>query len=167
MFINSLPLFFTHIGYASPLELLIIFLGLFAVLFITAPVCENTANLPPFDNYLFAAWSGKIALKSAFWPFFLLLNGCLYTVDLLAKTGLFTVSSWDDIHFILLLPIFWWTLSVWRCSANSRARAWGASARLMTLSVFFEYALKLLIRIDYPRLFFNCEDLLLDYGSCF
>lgn len=167
MFIYSLPLFFTEIGYASPLELLIIFLGIFVMLFIAAPVCEGTALIQPNTNYLFAAWSGNAPLKWVFWPFFLLLNGCLYAADNLAKTGLFTVSSWDDIHFILLLPIVWWTTSVWRCSAHTNARLWSACARLMTVSVFFEYALKLLIRIDYPRLFFNCEELLLDYGSCF
>lgn len=167
MFINSLPLFFSEIGYANPLELLIIFLGIFVMLFITSPVRESNAQIQPNNNYLFAAWSGNAPLKSVFWPFFLLLNGCLYAVDNLAKAGLFTVSSWDDAHFILLLPIVWWATSVWRCSAYSHARLGSACARLMTVSVFFEYALKLLIRIDYPRLFFNCEELFLDYGNCF
>jgi hypothetical protein len=77
------------------------------------------------------------------------------------------VSSWDDVHFMLLLPIVWWTVSIWRCSAYTRFRLYSAGARLITLGVFVEYALKLYIRIDYPRLFFNCEELLLDYGSCF
>jgi len=154
-------------GMATPLELLIIFLAVFALLFITAPQCETNFQNPLADNYLSAAWSGRIALTWAFWPFFLLLNVGLYTIDTLAKSGLFTVSSWDDIHFILILPTVWWTTAVWRCSANSQSRVWASLARLINLSVFFEYGLKLLIRIDYPRIFFNCEELLLDYGSCF
>ncbi|MDO9103452.1 MAG: hypothetical protein Q7U57_00685 [Methylovulum sp.] len=166
MFIHSLPVFFTHIGYASPLELLVIFLGLFIVLFMATQARGENGPLQQGD-YLFAAWSGKVKLAWAFWPFFLVLNASLYAADILATTGIFTVSSWDDIHIALLLPIVWWATSVWRCSANSTARAWGACARLMTISVFFEYGLKLLIRMDYPRLFFNCEELLLDYGSCF
>jgi hypothetical protein len=37
----------------------------------------------------------------------------------------------------------------------------------MTFAVFFEYALKLVIRDDYPRIFFACQDIMLDYASCF
>ncbi len=91
----------------------------------------------------------------------------LYTADTLVKMGLLTVSSWDDVHIMLLLPIVWWITAIWRCSANTQFKAYMAGARLVTFAVLFEYALKLLLRIDYPRLFFGCEELLLDYGSCF
>ena len=91
----------------------------------------------------------------------------LYTADTLVKMGLLTVSSWDDVHIMLLLPIVWWITAIWRCSANAQFKAYMAGARLVTFAVLFEYALKLLLRIDYPRLFFGCEELLLDYGSCF
>ena len=167
MFIYSLPLFFTEIGWASPLELLIILLALFVVLFISAPFTGESLLAKSEDNYLFAAWSGHVALKWVFWPFFLILNTGLYVADTLAKTGLLTVSSWDDVHLMLLLPIVWWTTVIWRCSANTHLRVWASGARLVTMTVFFEYGLKLLIRIDYPRVFFGCEELLLDYGSCF
>jgi hypothetical protein len=167
MFIYSLPLFFTHTGLASPLELLIIFLILFIILFICSPLDGVNIQEQSFDNYLFAAWSGRLALKWVFWPFFLILNVSLYAADTLTKAGMLTVSSWDDVHLMLLLPIVWWTTAVWRCSGNVLLRVWAASARLLTLAVFFEYSLKLLIRIDYPRIFFGCEELLLDYGSCF
>jgi len=167
MFIYSLPLFFTHIGLASPVELLIIFVAIFIVLFISSPLCVENSQKQSFDNYLFAAWKGNIALRWVFWPFFLILNVCLYAADTLAKAWIFTVSSWDDVYGMLLLPIIWWTTAVWRCSANTHLRVWSAYARLLTLSVFFEYGLKLLILIDYPRIFFGCEELLLDYGNCF
>jgi hypothetical protein len=167
MFIYSLPIVFTHTGLASPAELLIIILAIFIVLFISSPFYGVNWQEQTITNYLFASWIGKVSLKWAFWPFFLILNGCLYATDTLAKAGIFTVSSWDDVHFILLLPIIWWITAVWRCTANSNSRIWGAFARLMTLGVFFEYGMKLFIRIEYPRIFFNCQDLLLDYGSCF
>ena len=167
MYIYSLPLFFTVIGWASPAELLLIFMALFFVLFISAPLCGESLQQKALDHYLFAAWTGKVALRWAFWPFFLLLNACLYAADMLAKSGMLTVSSWDDVYVMLLLPAIWWATAVWRCSANTGLRAGAAAARLLTLAVFFEYGLKLVIRIDYPRIFFNCEELLLDYGSCF
>ena len=167
MYIYSLPLFFSQIGLASPLELLIIIMSLFVVLFISSPLSGDNLQKRSVDNYLFAAWSGYIALKWAFWPFFLILNACLYAADTLSKAGMLTVSSWDDVHLMLLLPTIWWTTAVWRCSTNTHIRFWAACARLLTLAVFFEYGLKLLIRIDYPRIFFGCEELLLDYGSCF
>ena len=167
MYIYSLPLFFTAIGWASPAELLLIFMALFFVLFISAPLCGESLQQKSLDHYLFAAWVGKVALRWVFWPFFLILNASLYAADTLAKTGMLTVSSWDDVHLMLLLPVIWWTTAVWRCSANTDLGIWAAGARLLTLAVFFEYGLKLLIRIDYPRIFFNCEELLLDYGSCF
>ncbi len=167
MFIYSLPLFFSPIGLASPVELLMIFMALFVVLLISSPLCADNLQKQSLDNYLFAAWSGSLALKRVFWPFFVILNACLYTADTLAKAGMLTVSSWDDVHLMLLLPIVWWTTAIWRCSANTGLRFWAACARLLTLAVFFEYSLKLLIRMDYPRIFFGCEELLLDYGSCF
>jgi len=167
MFIYSLPLFFSQIGYATPLELLIITLGLLVVLVITAP--SDGQNTPPIpqDNFLFAAWTGNASLLWVFLPFFLLINIGLYATDTLAKTGLITVSSWDEIHFAFIVPIIWWLTSVWRSEVVSHSRLWHALARLCTLSVVFEYALKLLIRCNYARLFFDCEEILMDYGSCF
>ena len=167
MFIYSLPLFFAQINLASPLELVIIVMALGVVLFISSPTSDENLRKLALDNYLFAAWSGRVSLIWVFWPFFLILNAGLYGADTLAKIGMLTVSSWDDVHLMLLLPIAWWTTAIWRCSANTSLRAWMACARLLTLAVFFEYGLKLVIRIDYPRIFFGCEELLLDYGSCF
>jgi hypothetical protein len=167
MFINTLPLFFSAMAYASPLELLIILLGIYVVLFMTAPSDETLMTERPFDNYLFAAWIGKTPLLWVFWPFFLIFNASLAIADYFAKMGMLTVSSWDDVHVALALPLVWWMTGIWRCSANCEGRAWSAAARLMTVGVVFECALRLMIRIDLPRLFFNCEELLMDYGSCF
>jgi hypothetical protein len=167
MFIYSIPILFETIRLLSPTEALFIVAGIFIIVWMLTPASKGHAGKLTFEHYLLSGWTGTQALLTVFWPFFLLLNVSLLAADILAKNGFFTVSSWDDVHFVLLLPIIWWTVSVWRCSAETRYRIGGAFARFVTLGVFFEYALKMVIRIEYPRVFFNCEELLLDYGSCF
>ena len=167
MFVYSLPLFFSQVGLASPLELLIMVMALFGMLLMSAGDTNEINKTQSKASYLFAAWMGQARLVWVFWPFFIILNASLYTADTLVKMGLLTVSSWDDVHLMLLLPIVWWITAIWRCAANTQFKVFAAGARLVTFAVLFEYALKLLLRIDYPRLFFGCEELLLDYGSCF
>ncbi|MBM4208659.1 MAG: hypothetical protein FJ190_11880 [Gammaproteobacteria bacterium] len=166
MFYFSLPILFNDIQWVSPLECLLITLGVLVLLYLSAPQTGQHGQQTS-DSFLLSAWLGELPLHWVFWPFFLFLNASLLCADLLAKAGKITVSSWDEIHFALLLTVIWWTIGVWRCSANTAHKIWAALARLTTLAVFLEYGLKLLIRIDYPRIFFNCEDILLDYGSCF
>jgi hypothetical protein len=158
----------------SPLEFFIISLLIYTVLYfsihsISSPEDKKWGQLSSltFYKYLLDAWTGQLKLWVVFWPFFIVLNLSLYGVDYLAKQGRFTVSSWDEIHFILTTPIIIWTISVWRNSTNSGSRFWAAAARFMTIAVFFEYVLKLMIRRDYPRIFFACEDIILDYAACF
>ena len=171
MFIYSLPIFFTDIAVLNSIEFLLIVLTLCVFLWVSSPIPAfspaETSRQFGMRQYLIEAWLGLRPLWTVFWPFFLLLNLVLYYVDNLAKSSEFTVSSWDDVYFILFTPIMFWTICVWRNSGNCKARIWAGMARLMTLAVYFEYGLKLVIRIDYPRIFFNCQDLLLDYGTCF
>ncbi len=173
MFIYSLPIFFIHIQLGSPLELFAIILLLMAVLYaVTAfDPSFNGEGEPLFSlslyRYLLYGLIGNLKLWVAFWPFFILLNISLFITDWLAVHGKFTVSSWDEIHFILVTPIIFWTIVVWRNSINTSLPLSGALARLMTVFVYFEFALKLLIRKDYPRIFFSCQDILLDYAACF
>ena len=167
MFMYSLPLFFEHIHFFSVADFGMFVVGLMVILIINANYSEKTEYQQSLNNYLFASWSGNIALIWVAIPFFILLNIALFAADTMAKTGIFTVSIWDDIHLIFFLPIIWWTVSIWRCSTNTHYLIFGAFARFLTISVFLEYALKMLIRIDYPRIFFECEELFLDYGNCF
>ncbi len=167
MFVYSLPLFFEHIHFLSVTDLGFLMMGALVILLINASYSEKTVYQNGLNNYLFASWTGQIALVWVTLPFFVLLNIGLFAADTLAKAGIFTVSMWDDVHLIFFLPIIWWTVSVWRSATNTHYLFLGAFARFLTLSVFFEYALKLLIRMDYPRLFFECEELFLDYGNCF
>lgn len=167
MFYFSLPIIFYDIRLIAPGEaFLILCFTLTALFFLTAPPQGGTR--PEIsEHYLLNAWLGNIRLAPVFWPFFLLLNASLLSADLLAKGGHITVSSWDDIHFILILPFIWWAVSIWRSSQNTGLRIWAVLARAVTLLVVVEYGFKLAIRIDYPRLFFHCEELLLNYGNCF
>jgi hypothetical protein len=167
MFIYSLPLLFTSIGGVTELDLLLIAIGLLIILFCLSFFSEKDKQKKSLDNYLLLAWLGEVDLKWVFYPFFVILNIGLYAVDTSAKLGIFTVSAWDDIHLIFFLPTVWWSISTWRCSKNTKSNIGAACGRFLTLCVFFEYGLKLLIRIDYPRVFFECNELLLDYGSCF
>lgn len=172
MFIYSLPLLFTQMQVGTPIELIIIITVILAILYIATPLILDDKDLnissnKTFYNYLLNAWVGQSKLWKVFWPFFIILNLSLYIADNLAKSGNFTVSSWDEVHFMLAIPVIFWTISVWRNSINTQFRFWAALARLMTLAVFFEYGLKMVIRIDYPRIFFSCQDIILDYGSCF
>lgn len=172
MFIYSLPLFFTHIQLSTPIELLLIVLFIFVISYLTAPSAnKDTESISlkglSLYQYLLYAWLGHLKLWLVFWPFFILLNISLFITDSLAIQGNFTVSSWDEIHFILLTPILCWAICIWRNSANTNFRVASAAARLAVLAVFFEYALKLVIRDDYPRVFFSCQDIILDYAACF
>jgi len=174
MFVYSLPLLFTELAIIQPAELLFILLGIYGILFISVPLPlpvsewqQQRLGKYAFYQYLLTSWSGLMPVWQCFWPFFLLLNLSLFTADTLAKSTLLSVSSWDDVHMMLFFPLIWWGVAVWRCSALTQYRAWAAFARLLTLCAVFEFLLKAYIRWAYPRVFFNCQELLLDYSSCF
>lgn len=171
MFYFTLPIIFTHSSLLTLGELLSASLALFVILYISSPAPELITHhhkwSSNFRQYLLSAWSGELSLWRVFWPFFILLNSSLLLVDHQAISAAFTVSSWDTIHLILVTPIIWWCIAIWRSSGNTRSRFWSALARLMIFSVVLEYLLKIIIRIHYPRIFFNCQELFLDYGGCF
>jgi hypothetical protein len=171
MFIYSLPLFFSYASLGTPLELLAILGVLFAALLLSAPYPEGIPDLTPTDTSLYAylvyAWTAQLGLGRVFWPFFMLLNLGLFVTDYQAKTGEISVSSWDDLHFMFFFPSIFWSIAVWRSSVNTSKRIWAAYARLLTLAVFFEYGLKVFIRSEYPDIFFECQEKMMDYMSCF
>ncbi len=175
MFLYSIPILFTHMSLGSPFELLGIILFLYAIFLITVSGAgrsdsgQSWVELAGVSFYhkLLLAWSGEVRLRLVFIPFFIMINLLLFAADTMARHSLITVSSWDEIHFVLLTPIIIWTIVVWRNSANTLSRYWAAAARLMVVTVYFEYALKLLIRKDFPRIFFQCQEVVLDYAACF
>jgi len=174
MFIYSIPIFFAYIQFGTLQEYLITILFFLGLLYIATPSNSffketqwgRVSELTMYQ-YLFDSWNGLVKLWLVFWPFFIILNLSLYIVDSMARAGDLTVSSWDEIHFILLTPVLFWTIIVWRNPLNTCSRYWAIAARFMTLAVFFEFGLKLAIRIDYPRVFFQCQEAMLDYAACF
>ena len=171
MFIYSLTLLLNEIKLINELELLTVALVILIALSFHAiynPTPKNQ-HIVKFsaENYLLTTWLGRTALHQAFWPFFLLLNAGLYLADTLVKTGYFSVAMWDDVHLIFFFPVVWWTIAIWRCAENTDLKIWAIFARFITFSVFFEYGIKFIIRIDYPRLFFVCDELFVDYSNCF
>ena len=171
MFIYSLPLFFTYLNFGSPLELFAIVAILFVALLLSAPFTDDSLEDKPFNYpvyyYLIYAWTGQLSLWRVFWPFFVLLNIGLLSADYQTKAGEISVSSWDDLHFLFFFPSIFWTIAVWRSSASTSKKIWAAYARLLTLAVFFEYGLKIVIRSKYPAIFFECQEKMMDYMSCF
>ncbi len=171
MFFYSLPFFFSYTDFGSPLELFAIVAVLFVVLLLSAPLPDESFEHRPIHYplyyYLVYAWIGQLSLWRVFWPFFLLLNLVLLTADYQGKAGEISVSSWDNLHFVFFLPSIFWTMAVWRSSANTSKKIWAAYARLASIAVFFEYGLKLFIRSEYANVFFECQDKMLDYISCF
>jgi hypothetical protein len=171
MFIYSLPLFFSYADFGTPLELFAIVALLFAALLLSAPFPDEEFEDKPFNYpiyfYLVYSWTAQLSLWRVFWPFFVLVNIGFFITDYQAKAGEISVSSWDDLHFSFFLPSILWTISVWRSSANTSKRVWAAYARLLTLAVFFEFGLKIFIRSKYPDIFFECQEKMLDYMSCF
>jgi hypothetical protein len=171
MFVYSLPLIFTYTNIGSPLELLAVVLLLWLALYLSAPFKNEELEDKPFNYplyfYFVYAWSGQLSLWRVFWPFFLLLNLSFYAADYAVKIEEISVSSWDDVYFMFFLPSFFWAIAIWRSSANTTKKIWAAYARLMTLAVFFEYGLKIFIRNEYANVFFNCQERMLDYVTCF
>lgn len=174
MFIYSLPILYLYIQWGSPQEFLIVILFFLIILFIATPhdtffketEWGKLSDLTLY-HYLFDSWAGQVKLWLVFWPYFIILNISLFVTDNLAKMSYLTVSSWDEIHFILLTPTIFWMIAVWRSALNTCSRYWAIAARFMTLAVIFEYLLKLEIRRDFPRIFFECQELALDYAACF
>ncbi len=171
MFVNTLPLIFLYTTLATPEELLVIVLGMFSVIYVSVPDPDTHWQQKPrvfsFRAYLLQGWTGNMELWKIFWPYFLLLNASLLLFDNLVKNSQISVSSWDTLHFVMISPTLWWGMAIWRCSDKTQRRLWGACARMMVAAVFFEYLLKLWIRIKIPQIFFNCQDHLLDFVTCF
>ena len=169
MFINTLPLMFSEGGLFGPVELLIVAVCLYAMFYISAPFQQrepipSASSYPGFYGYLYSGWFGDSALTRVFWPFFAVLNAGLYAGDYGVWNGAISVSSWSNIHVMLLAPMLWWTVSVWRSSGSG---VWLALSRLVVVGAFCEFAMRFYIYLKLPRLFFNCEELMLDYFSCF
>ena len=169
MFIETFPIIFTYTHLFSLIEAVIFLAAIFfLVYFYTPEVNKNWASKRAngLYNFLHSSWQGNLALWPVFWPFFLLVNAILYYIDYRVMNVTYTIASWKTVHGMLLLPIVWWTVSVWRCSANTRYKIWSSGARTITLYLFLEYILRFIISTQYPNTFFDCRLLIMEYGDC-
>ncbi len=172
MLIYTLYFILTGTDLISPLELMALLGGIYILLYLTAPVPGQhpEIELPKqagLRDYMLYAWHGQLPLKSAFWSYFIILNIALVVDDFLVTHGLFSVSSWQNILVMTASAAVLWVVSVWRCSAMTESRVWSAFARLATLGAIADFALRVFVWVEYPREFFQCQELLLDYSSCF
>ena len=169
MFINTFPIIFTYTQLFSVFEAIIFLTTIFFLVYLcTPPVNKKWVNKPGHSIYQFLhfAWQGNSALWRAFWPFFLLVNSVLYYIDYRIINVTYTIASWKTVHGMLLLPILWWTVSVWRCSANTRYKIWSSAARTITLYLYLEYFLRFIISTQYPNTFFDCRLLIMNHVDC-
>ncbi len=173
MLINTLTALFAYTSLISPLETGIILLVSASIIYLLTPN-RQTANATqhpirhtPFSLYMYLQWTwlGKESLIRAFLPFFIIVNACFFYADYRAVNGSYTIASWLTILTILALPTLWWIISVWRCSVNAN-RLWASIARLTTVIVIYEYCLRIIIAKYYPQIFFNCQQLIIEFGDC-
>ncbi len=171
MLVYPLSFLFYHTKQVSPQELLGVIFFLYLLLYISAPQPEGVwQRSEPKQSVVLIlqdAWFGEISLWRAFWPYFLVLNAVLYAVDSLVTGAMLSVSSWDDVLIIAVCSSILWCVAVWRASANTGSRIWGAFARLATLCAFLDFILRIWVRAEYPSEFFNCQEMILNYTNCF
>jgi hypothetical protein len=173
MLINTLTALFAYTSLISPLEASIILLITANLIYILTPNHKVDAlpiniNNPQFSIYMYLQWTwlGKESLIRAFVPFFIIFNSSLFYADYRAINGSYTIASWLTILTILALPTLWWAMSVWRCSVHT-SRLWASIARFVTIVVAYEYCLRITIAKYYPETFFNCQQLIIEFGECF
>ncbi|MDT8406672.1 MAG: hypothetical protein RQ715_05430 [Methylococcales bacterium] len=170
MFIYSFPVLLAE--HALDLSAWLLFAALLVGFFyLSAPVAEyqpvKHQRKVSFYQFLWSSWQGLEPLLWVFWPFFVLINVWIYLSDHAVLNADISVSSWINLHLIMLMPIIWWTGSVWRASASHGSRLWIAVARLGVSLAYLEYGAKIYIFIQMPRAFFQCDEAVLNYFSCF
>lgn len=169
MLINTLSLLFAFTDYLTELQALgIVICVALLVDWLTPRPAEywQLSQSQSLYYYLHASWLGQLALKDAFWPFFVLLNAALVYIDYRVEEGTFTVASWVTVHIILAMPLVYWTGAVWRCSDQTTRKLWSSLARLITLLAWAEFWLRWVILDQYPQIFFNCQQMITQWGDC-
>ncbi|RLA25597.1 MAG: hypothetical protein DRQ62_02065 [Gammaproteobacteria bacterium] len=174
MLINSLSALFAYTNLINYIEASIILLITLSIVYmLTADKLadgEHDRLIIGSDNtniymYIQSTWLGRQSLLRAFLPFFIILNCALWYADYRSYNGSYTIASWLTILVILALPVLWWTISVWRCSVHA-SRFWASIARFFTIAVYYEFFLRLIIGYYYPQIWFNCQQLIIEFGDC-
>ena len=177
MLINTLSAIFAFTSLISPFEAGFILLLTAYMLYLLTPNpqtshIDSSVLTEQSDSYVTktyfyiqSAWQGKLSLLAIFLPFFIIFNTALFYADYRADNGSYTIASWLTILVILATPTLWWALAVWRCSINTN-RLTASIARFFTIAVLYEYLLRIIIAYYYPQIWFNCEQLVIEFGDC-
>ena len=170
MFINTLPLVFAYTQLFDVLEASIFLTAVFCLVYVSTPDLTRTwrpGNKQNLYNFLHSAWLGQASLWRVFWPFFLLVNAVLFYIDYRINNVTYTIASWKTVHGMLILPIVWWVMAIWRGTSNSKRKIWGALARTLAVYLILEFLLRFLLSNQYPNTLFDCRLLVIEYGDCF
>lgn len=169
MLINSLSLLLNFTSFIGAYQVLLVAFALAVLIYLLTPAPEPEVEVrlaPSLYLYLQWSWLGYLRLRDAFWPFFLLYNATLFYIDYRIDDGSFTVASWVTMHIIMAMPLIYWTGAVWRCSKNGCSRWVQTSARWMTVAAYGDLALRWVIYNDFPKILFNCQEMLIQWGDC-
>ncbi len=169
MFVNTLPIIFTYTHLFSWFEMVLFFATIFLLTYFTVPSVNVFWQPKPVRSiywFLRSSWQGDASLWRAFWPFFIFVNVVFFYIDYRAMNVTYTIASWKTVHGMLVLPVIWWTTSVWRCSANTQHIFWAGAARTVTIYLFLEFCLRFIISTRYPHTFFDCRLLVMEVGDC-
>lgn len=169
MFFYTVP-YLTHYSTLIPVVQLIALVV--AVLLLIAISVPSPADRLPSRivfgwDFPYTLWYRDVRLSQVFWPCWLVLNGLVFLVDMLAKAGIASVLVWDITQLLTLVGLYWWGVAVWRASPNTRRQSWAFLARLVVVLSLLEIVHRVFIRIKFPRDFFGCDELFLNFTSCF
>jgi len=67
---------------------------------------------------------------------------------------------------MLAMPLIYWMVSVWRCSDKCTRKIWAVSARVMTFLAIAEFYLRWVVVENFPRIFFTCREIIIQWGDC-
>ncbi len=169
MFVASIPYVFSYNALFSALQLSVLFIAIFALVYTSTPAPHLNWNGKHEENvyaFLRAAWLGRESLWRVFWPFFMLVNGIFYYIDYRVVNISFTIASWKTVHGMLALPLVWWITALWCCSSNTRHKLFAVSARAAAIYLLIAYLMRLYLAVEFPRDLFDCKLLIIEYGDC-
>ena len=169
MFFFTAPFLPQYLNVITFSQLIVLWVAtLLLVAFSTPKPIDRLPNRIVFAwEFPYAFWYGDIRLWQVFWPCWIVLNVVVFLIDMLAKAGIASVLVWDITQLLALVSVYWWGVSVWRASPNTRRHSWAILARLVVVVSFLEIAHRIFVRVKFAREFFGCDELFLNFTSCF
>ncbi len=169
MLINSLSAIFNYTSLFTVWELSVLAILVFCLIHISTHAPKPNWHKTKEKNLyllLFSCWKGDAALFTAFWPFFMLANAAFIYIDYRVFNLSYTISSWRTVHVMLIFPLLWWVVSVWKCSGHCSHKIYASFARTIVIYFLFDFLIRLYISYFYAFIYFDCRLLGIEYGDC-